>query len=711
MSKLAVDYLFTDTATTSAYPSAYNPDAIGLGDWISKFSGATLQDRYCGPQLSVLRPMEASASITVAYPHVVKWSSDIYHVFAIENSSGANTRRLMLSTYTKSTGAWAWNGYLVLTPPAATAHTAKGLRMILDRHTAGTVSVSGTAVTGSGTTWLTSRAAVGSRIGFGSTDPSLITEWLQVTAMASDSSITLGTASTTAWPASTPYVLEEYLAVFTTTNATATNGGVHMVRGLNKDLFTPTPAAAIPSAVSTDLQRAVYWLKDAATVTNVTANGLCVGAKISATQQFLYVINGTASTIQVYKYNFRAPLTTVATGASTNAFVLATGSQVVTGTISSTNNGRLATLNHGVGLGIESLYFVTTTRIYRVPTTSITSGNVSFLADSMAEVPIGGTATFPASGALSSLEVMDSVDRILILGGVGGHSYVSSYRTDGGMFEYNILANTYQTDQSSADSSSQVHPNIGATAISAWSEDGLLVLCRNGSAASTNIMYAFPNKVDFAYTDTTKSLLVSPRIPTPNAQKLGRIYLTHLSYAGGDRLGLPTEPFKTLVRTSGISDDSGAWTAVPVNGDISGVAPGAYIQVAVSFRTLGWLCVPARIVGFGVSYEDTSSLSNFQFSSNLSSSSDKRFAWRLGTAFGGTVPNLRISIYDAQTGGVLLTDTALAPASGVWDKSVDGGLTWGAYDSLDKTNATTYIRFTPDSLADNVVVRPTLTLA
>lgn len=88
----------------------------------------------------------------------------------------------------------------------------------------------------------------------------------------------------------------------------------------------------------------------------------------------------------------------------------------------------------------------------------------------------------------------------------------------------------------------------------------------------------------------------------------------------------------------------------------------------------------------------------------------KIFAWRFKTEFGGTVPELRISLYNDITGGSLGTDTTETETGGVFEKSTDG-VTWGAYDSVDKGNDTTYIRYTPDSLADNVVVAAYLTQA
>lgn len=59
-------------------------------------------------------------------------------------------------------------------------------------------------------------------------------------------------------------------------------------------------------------------------------------------------------------------------------------------------------------------------------------------------------------------------------------------------------------------------------------------------------------------------------------------------------------------------------------------------------------------------------------------------------------------------GSLLVTDNTTSP-TGTWEKSTDG-TTWGSYNSTDRGNDTTYIRYTPASIADNVVARPLLTL-
>ena len=61
------------------------------------------------------------------------------------------------------------------------------------------------------------------------------------------------------------------------------------------------------------------------------------------------------------------------------------------------------------------------------------------------------------------------------------------------------------------------------------------------------------------------------------------------------------------------------------------------------------------------------------------------------------------------TNNLLVDDNTSSP-SGTFEKSTDGGSIWSVYNSTDKTNETTYIRYKPAYLSDTVKVRPILTL-
>ena len=57
----------------------------------------------------------------------------------------------------------------------------------------------------------------------------------------------------------------------------------------------------------------------------------------------------------------------------------------------------------------------------------------------------------------------------------------------------------------------------------------------------------------------------------------------------------------------------------------------------------------------------------------------------------------------------MLDDKTTSPV-GTWEKTTDAGSNWGSYDTSDKANELTYIRYTPTTLPDNIKIRALLTL-
>jgi hypothetical protein len=701
MATRAVEHMFT--GTTTAYTS-YDSTKTVLGKWIQQKTGSLATDKYAGPfPVSLVRPLENSTGIPGVFPHVIDLGNGTHWVFLADNASAAVTRRIICYTFNTATQAWSWRGFLTLTYPSATNHTIRGMKVQRHLHTTGTVTVAGTAVTGNSTTFSTSRIGVGARIGFGSTNPNNITTWYYITAIGSDTSITLGSSVTVG--AGSSYVIEELRVYTATTNATAANGGLFVAKGINFDDFT-SGGTTISAASATDNQKAVYWLADASTVLNTGAGGLSFGAAAATdTNHDIYVINAdTATSLRIYKYNGRVTLAGLASGKSTSAFVLRTGGQTVTGTISQTSASRICTASHGPGSGVSNLYGATTTRIYRVPEASIVDASTNFVADSMNEIPTGSTNTYVPTSGLTSVEYMPTIDRFLITTGASGRHYVTVYQNSGASFDRVFLSDNKQIDQSAADSGLVPYPSTQSAGFSVWVEDGIAYMARVGTTVIINQVYAVPLAADWDWASATvKQRLITPQLTTTGCRTFKHLSVQHMEYYGDSAFAVNPEPWRAYYRTAGISDDSGSWTLVNDTGDLSGIAADQ-IQFMFEFKTIGLVCLPARLYGLICSYEDSSTDSHYQPSVKHSDRTTKRFAWRFSVAFGSTVPTLTLRLYNAVTGALLLTDTTATAASGTFEKTTNDGGAWGAYDTSDKGNETTYVRYTPTSIGDNIVV-------
>lgn len=695
----------------------YDSTKLGLGPLMYQQSGVAPADNFCGPlPIAVSRPMEASTAIPYSFPWAMRWSESATNqkdwVFQADIATAAVTRRLGMWEYDRLTGVFNYVGFLTATfPGTSEAKTIRGLRMSYEKYSTGTVAVSGTAVTGTSTTWQTDRCCVGNRIGFGSTDPEAITTWYEISAIGSDTGITLATTADTV-TAGTAYVIEDLRAYLLVTSVTTSLGGLYVIKGLNRAHFTG-PGGAVPAATTVDNIKATYFLKDATTGTATVGFGMGLEEAISKTSRMCWIMHTLANPIMI-KYDVYAALT-VSGGSTTSALQLITGAGgAVTGTVSQLNNARIANTAHGPGNGIDCIYFTTTTRVYRtVALSTIVAAQTTWIADNMTEVPPGGVNTFAAGGALSSIEYSSVIDRFLIMssGAAGVRSYVTQYRTDGGQLDRILFADYKQIDQGSADSSITPTPSPLVSPFAVWIEGGLLYASRFGTTAILNQFYAIPIGADWEYSATSNSRMHTPKIATPNCRSYVSAFANAAQVIGGNtghNLGLQPEPFRLQFRTSGIDDNSGAWTPLDDTMDLGGVGGATHIQFRLEFR-MGNLLIPARLLNWGVLYNDNGMSDYWQGSSNIGTDlTNKRFGFRHAVAYGSAVPRLKIELFDAESGSSLGSDDSTTQAW-TWEKSTNAGGAWGSYSSTDRANADTYVRVTPTSLADSIKVRAELT--
>lgn len=789
MGKVAVEHVFTGPTTGI---TTYDANLTMLGSLFKQYSGATSSDNFISLLPSAMMNLPEVA-IAMAYPQVYQWSSNIFWIFMQTTSGVAATRNYGLVEYNLSANALTYKGFITLQGTQITGNkTARGFRAYVYKTSGGTVSASASStITGSGTAWQSDRIAVGARIGFGSTNPTQISTWYEITAISSDTSLTIG--NTVTLSAGTPYVIEEIRLYCSTTNVTLQNGGMYIIKGLNYSTFT-LGGTNITESTTVDNIRASYLIKDFSpstvtvtlaspgvftlnnhglrlndtvfltttgalptglaagtiywvTSTSLSANtftlsttpngaaintsvsqsgvhtlhsgmsvinaGLAMDEPISSTEHYIYFLNAenSATNARLVKYNVRAALTPNSANGATGALSLRTTPLSVTGTIGQQNNGRLFTVQHGSASGIKSVYFATTTRIYRCTESNILDNSSTFISDQMLEIPPGGlsNAAYGQTAGMAAVEYSSTLDRLLIPTSLGRLcTYSAQYNTSGTLpFEriFGTNVNRYKLSITPAGTVDGLFPQATSTI---WSEGGLFFVAPITTTSGLNWLLVLPGGGDGFYASTTNQRVITPKIATPNAESFYRCYVEHAEYLGTYSLGFPPESYRTYFRTTGIDDNSGAWTEVPIGGDMSTFSPSTHIQFMFELDILGEVCAPARIYGVTIVYNDFTTDQHYQPSVKYSDYVNKRFAWWFGTAWGSTVPPLRVRLYDANNNNLLVDDNTTSP-SGTFEKSTDGGSIWGSYDTVDRGNATTYIRYTPASLADNIKVKFILT--
>jgi hypothetical protein len=716
--KVAVEHIFN--GQTANLGVTYDSSKTMLSSLMKQFTGTGPSANYVTIAPSGMVNIPEVANTTYSLPHVIQYSENIFWIFAAQNTGAAQTRTIGLFEFNSNTSTITWKGFVTMNSSIAGNKTVRALRAFLYTHSDGTVQVSGTGVTGTSTSFSTSRIAAansgvgGARIGFGSTAASGITTWYEISSIASDTNLTLKTSVPAAITGGTPYIIEEIRLAVACTNATTTNAGIHLIKGLNYGTFDAA-GTSISDAVSTDNLCATYTLRDTTSPIGIqTIIGLASDDMAGVTLHDIYLLNmgspDASTQVRAYKFNLRAALT-VSSGVSTSAFVHRTNVQTVTGTISQINNGRLFTLNHGVASGSKSVWFVTTTRVYRIPVSNITNGATNFISDFMIEIaPGGNNITYNLTNAMAQVDYSSIIDRLYIpTSGARFGVYVGDYDTTNTIpFEkiFGAQLNRYKLASTPTDAQNGFFPQ---TTVTLWTEGGWLFAIPNSGTSGLNWLMAIPHSADGFYANTTNQRIITPKLATTNATKLYRAYIETNEYTGSYPLGFPTESYRAYYRTSGIDDNSGSWTEIPLSGDLTGVAAPSYIQFMFELDVLGESCVPARIYNIACVYEDGSQDSHYQPSLTKSSASSRIFAWKQVSSWGGTIPNLQIRLYNADTGYLVLDDNVTSSASGTFQYSTDG-TTWNSWSSSADTVGN-YIRYTANSLPSSITIRALLTQA
>lgn len=730
MALVAVEKAFN--GSTTPYTS-YDSSKINLGQWIQQYVDAQdAHNTYCGPMKIHNGRWGFESLITgnnITGLRIIKWSNNIYWIFGGEILSNT-PRRFHAYWFNKSTNTLSYKGAISFAIPPGGTFNASTFQVYKHTYTTGTVAVSGTAVTGVGTLFgngvSSDRIAAGARIGFGTTDPTAVTTWYHIASITNDTSLTL-TEGGLSLAAGTSYVIEEIRFAFVVATY-----GLHIIKGVNWDDFIPQ-TTTISNAVATDGVKAVYHLKDADVVTLTGAISLC-GSPTDNQTHTVYVVN---SGIILYKFNIRAILS-LSSGGSTSAYILKTGTYNTIGSPVLVQ----ATTNHGPGSGVPCIYMMhlgggySSWSVARAAESAITAGSTTFVSDNMNLVQTGGyhTTRMPLDTSnggrgYTSLSYDSSLDRFIYTTGY------TSVRDKYMMFQYagtspvwdatndSVVELTFGLESQNGyatiyNQSSVYAPDLSQYGLAYGRSceifDGLMVWGTTNSSGSTAV-HIMPC-ADWTYAAGTSAAyqnrLISPEITTTGATQFYRVYVNDNQDNKNCKTNydLTPEPWRIYYRTSGISDDSGSWTLLNTY-DLTGVPATNSIQFMFEFRICGTTMIPGGIFNLCFLYEDGTTDNHYDPSTENSNLISKEFSWRFGKSFNVTTPELTVKLYNAVSGALLLTDDTTTPTEGVFYKSTDGGSNWGSYNTTDKANDTTYVKYVPTSLTDDIVVKPLLTAA
>ncbi len=278
----------------------YDYKKLSLGPYYSLYTGNNKEDNYVKlREFDMARPMYDSAfqsqNVYCYFMDVTQWSDDITYIVS-EKPSTSNPKRIALYKHFKSTGAMTFVGDIGLSVNYGTVN----LKISLTRYSTGTVSASGTTVTGVGTSWKTSNFSKNSRIGFGSTEPALIDKWYIISDIPNDNTLTLSTTVLESVTTNTPFVIEELRIIFHTSN------NLYMIKGITENDFvigrTFSPTNTDPIGAN------IYLLSNPSIPGTIFAMPLKPMDDYNTQYVYCVYYIGTSNVIAIKKYNIRKDL-------------------------------------------------------------------------------------------------------------------------------------------------------------------------------------------------------------------------------------------------------------------------------------------------------------------------------------------------------------------------------------------------------------------
>jgi hypothetical protein len=541
----------------------------------------------------------------------------------------------------------------------------------------------------------------------------------------------------------TPYVIR----MLTISLQRATTG-TFLLQGIDKDDFNIIPTLIpLPSFNFMALAKGIYDLQDGAYITNNFSAGNVNNTSAKDTRikqkqpdgtQNLYVISNAG---RVSKFNIRdSYVTQIGAGAtgrirySTFSQLMVTGNGVIRpsgAAVSGFGSGKftIGTMQSGSASGITSIY-LDNSGVVQTPISDLLN-EVSPIYSYMPEVPPGSTTTYNSAGNVGRVYYMPTIDKLVVLNSSStAKSYITKYETNlqqptlvssfygrdtynelsyNNSYDLTFLMNGNQLQGNTANIDAPRYPDTLGGGFLGSVENGVLHLCRPLSTIQNNL-YAIPLGCESQFVDYSNNVFITPKYTLPNTIGIYGLFVNQLKEYGSGAFVTPPEPLIIHYRTTGIDTNTGEWTEFTnvqnLNNDIicEGVLDSITIQFRFSYKIAGNTCLPNRVYGFTLVYEDDRTDSHYSPSVSKSNLTNRIFAWRQESLWGGNIPNLKIRLYNATNNNIVFYDTVTNSSSGTWEYSTDNGVTWLPWNS-SADSVGNYIRYVADFIPSGIKLR------
>jgi hypothetical protein len=538
------------------------------------------------------------------------------------------------------------------------------------REKRGTVNINGHQITGINTKFYDSKISEGSRIGFGTTDPSRVTTWYTINKIDNNNQLFIDSPA----PSGTniPYVIEElriYYLSFQTFN---------IVKGLNFDCFSTSLSIPQIYVSDTDRKRACYNIRDAVTPT-INQIGFDLGPVIDDNTQYLYYMSSRTNIngdTRIFVFNIRADLKFIANGISTSPYLFKTGYQFSQYLVNRYGHVRIAKTKFDNPDNVYHLYYEAQVAHLRIrlddikpeTTNMVDAGNRgTYTAQSI--TPFWGDI----NGANSRTIMYDDyTDYFIVMNNSAEKNFVYQYSSVGypktgvqRFFGNNTILRFRNPPEGTVYTVMTQHPFYGDAI------DGLLYINMMSTSFDSwergaSSIQVFPVGADFETIKTEENRVICPAVNVSKFSKLSKILFNYNKKLGDDDYGVPPETFRVFVRDHGIEDNTGIWTQLDQSYNISFLQPKRHIQISFTFKTLGATGHSARIHSYTVVGEELENLSKlFKWNMNNSNTNSGIFAFDQ-VKVNNTSFDIKINIYKKDNNESILEQSSLSSDNGTF---------------------------------------------
>ena len=588
--------------------TGYNPNKINLGKYF--YLGSDNNLSYIkAHDLESIKPLQdiSGTNKYIVMGDIVKWSDDINWFFGIRHDT--SPRQIALYSHNKKTNKKTYIGDFSIENPDADVRTFRDINAALYRHNAGYASLSGTSVTGINTNWVQSRLASGARIGFGSKDPQFIKTWFEISTIDSENGITISDNLFNESYNNVPYVIEEIRCIVAFYNNTRGYSEIYLFKGIN--YFDFTKRRSLVKVLSNDNRKGYYRLAEISNIFSI--GGLALEPQISDTEHNLYVLSylsSPANAINIHKYNIRASLT-VSNNISTSAFLFKCGGTFITGSGLTYRAITYAVPNYHPYKNRPVLVLLNGSAFTIIPISNLYADNVDIYEspqESLYSISTDTQSLWAAS--VYDIAYDSSIDRFIQL--FDAHTY-GKYPSLGQINQFELEdAKLYINSNYPAlpimPEGMVEHISFAFGNFRCRICDGWYYLMREYGDYYRNTIFITPISGHWLYADQTKNFVILPKIKIDKMNLLKKINIRSINFYGNTRYGIPAEPLRYYIRTSGIDDDSGAWTYVDSHGDISNIINSGEIQIKIETHMFAMCGLTKKIYGYSLEYDEPSLL-------------------------------------------------------------------------------------------------------